>query len=144
MLNQIVNDIKKYFNEDNLFENVMVKKAYDIPNKVKYPLISVQEILNSENTQFSTREGEQVTNLTYQIDVLCGVTKLKNNTTLSAVDSSTLLANKVSKLLGGKNYKMVRVGQNVTQPYSADNTIIRNIQRYECCLDLRTNTIYRR
>ena len=127
MLNQIVNDIKIYLNEDNLFENVMVKKAYDIPNKVKYPLISVQEILNSENTQFSTREGEQVTNLTYQIDVLCGVTKLKNNTTLSAVDSSTLLANKECSLarIAPRSYQLLWVCL-LLQDY------------FECCRCCRT------
>lgn len=122
----------------------MVKKAYDIPKKIKYPLIVVTEILNSENTQFSTNEGEHVTNLTYQVETLCEITKLSNGKVYSAVDSVTMLGNKVSLLLGGKSYKMVRVGQDVTQPYTADNTVMRNIQRYECCLDLRTNTIYRR
>lgn len=121
----------------------MVKKTYDVPKKFTYPLVVVSEILNSENTRYSTNEGEQVTNLTYQVEALCEITKI-NGKVYSAVDSATMLGNKISLLLGGKNYKMARVGQDVVQPLATDNTIMRHIQRYECCLDLKTNTIYRR
>lgn len=122
----------------------MVKNSYDVPNKIEYPLVTVTEILNSENTRFSTREGEQVTNLTYQIDAYCQNTKLTDGTILSAADSAKLLGIKISKLLGGSRYKMVRVGQDVLQSLAIDNTVKRHIQRYECCLDLRTDTLYRR
>lgn len=121
----------------------MVKKAYDVPKKFTYPLVLVTEILNSENTRYSTDEGEQVTNLTYQVETLCEITKI-NGKVYSAVDSATMLGNKISLLLGGKAYKMARTGQDVVQPLTTDNTIMRHIQRYECCLDLKTNTIYRR
>lgn len=107
-------------------------------------MVTVAEILNSENTRYSTNEGEQVTNLTYQIDSMCKDTKLSDGTILSAADSAKLLGTKISKLLGGSRYKMVRVGQDVLQSLSIDNTVKRYIQRYECCLDIRTNTLYRR
>ena len=122
----------------------MVKNSYDIPNKIEYPLVVVTEILNSENTKYSTREGEQVTNLTYQIESYCKDTKLADGSILSAANSAKLLGVKISKLLGGIDYKMVRVGQEVIQDLSVDNTVKRHIQRYECCLDIRTDTLYRR
>lgn len=122
----------------------MVKNSYDIPNKIDYPLVMVTEILNSENTRYSTREGEQVTNLTYQIECYCKDTKLADGNILSAANSAKLLGIKISKLLGGIDYKMVRVGQEVIQDLSVDNTVKRHIQRYECCLDIRTDTLYRR
>lgn len=122
----------------------MVKNSYDIPNKIDYPLVVVTEILNSENTRYSTREGEQVTNLTYQIESYCKDTKLSDGSILSAANSAKLLGIKISKLLGGIDYKMVRVGQEVIQDLSVDNTVKRHIQRYECCLDIRTDTLYRR
>lgn len=122
----------------------MVKNAYDIPNKIKYPLVVITEIINSENTKFSTRKGEQVTNLSYQIECLCENTKLSTGDILSAADSAKLLGTKISKLLGGERYKMARIGQDIIQSSPSDNTVKRYIQRYECCLDLRTNTLYRR
>lgn len=122
----------------------MVKNAYDIPNKIKYPLVTVTELINSENTNFSTRKGEQVTNLSYQIDVYCENTELSTGDILSASDSAKLLGTKISKLLGGEMYKMARIGQDIIQSSAPDNTVKRHIQRYECCLDLRTNTLYRR
>lgn len=122
----------------------MVKNSYDIPNKIEYPLVVITEILNTENTKYSTREGEQVTNLTYQIESYCKDTKLADGSILSAANSAKLLGIKISKLLGGINYKMVRAGQEVIQELAVDNTIKRHIQRYECCLDIRTDTLYRR
>lgn len=122
----------------------MVKNSYDIPNKIEYPLVVVTEILNTENTKYSTREGEQVTNLTYQIESCCKDTKLADGSILSAANSAKLLGIKISKLLGGINYKMVRAGQDVIQELAVDNTVKRHIQRYECCLDIRTDTLYRR
>ena len=122
----------------------MVKNAYDIPNKIEYPLVVVTELLNSENTKYSTNDGEQVTNLTYQIDVYCQNTKIINDNILNAIDSAKLLGTKISKLLGGERYKMARVGQEILQSLSADNTVKRHTQRYECCLELKTNTLYRK
>lgn len=107
-------------------------------------MVVVSEIYNAENTRFSTIEGELVTNLTYQIECLCKDTQLADGTIISAIESAKLLGIKISKLLGGVKYKMARVGQDVTTTLAVDNTVKRNIQRYECCLDLRTNTIYRR
>ena len=83
----------------------MVKNAYDIPKKIEYPLVIITEINNSENLQFTTIEGEQVTNLAYQIDSYCDDTQLSNGEIIRAVDSAKLLGTKISKLLGGAKYK---------------------------------------
>lgn len=122
----------------------MVKNAYDIPKKIVYPLVVITEINNSENLQFTTIEGEQVTNLAYQIDSYCDDTQLSNGEIIRAVDSAKLLGTKISKLLGGVKYKMARTGQDSLQSSTPDSTIKRHIQRYECCLELKTNTLYRR
>lgn len=115
-----------------------------MPSTRKYPLVAITEIENNENTRYSTTEGEQVTNLAYQIECLCEITQLKDGSILSAADSAKLLGTKISKLLGGKNYNMARVGQGIVQPLASDNTVKRHIQRYDCCLELKTNTLYRR
>ncbi len=122
----------------------MVKNAYDIPKKIEYPLVIITEINNSENLKFTTIKGEQVTNLAYQIESYCDDTQLSNGEIIRAVDSAKLLGTKISKLLGGEKYKMARVGQDSLQNSTPDSTVKRHIQRYECCLELKTNTLYRR
>lgn len=115
-----------------------------MPKVIEYPLVVITEIANSENTRYTTQDGEQVTNLTYQIETLCQTTELVDGTLLDATRSAKLLATKVSKLLGGEKYMMRRVGDNALRPVNQDKTIMRYIERYETCLFLKQNTLYRR
>lgn len=138
----------------------MVKLAYEVPDKIEYPLVVLTEILNSEDTRYTTDEGEQVTDLTYQVECICRATnvnveveKVSEETgetetitekqTLDSTRSAKLLALKVSHVLGG-TYKLRRLGNNPLNPVNADKTIMRVIDRYEGCLFLKQNIIYRR
>lgn len=121
-----------------------MKLAYEVPQVIEYPLVVITEIANSENTRYTTHEGEQVTNLTYQIETLCEATELKDGTLLDPTRSAKLLGTKISKFLGGENYKFRRVGDNALRPITQDKTIMRYIERYETCLFLKQNTLYRR
>lgn len=122
----------------------MVKLSYEVPNKVSYPLVAITELVNSENTKYSTDKGEQVTNLSYQIDSICDTTQLSDGTILDASRSAKLLGTKISKLLGGERYKLERKGDSPLVAINSDRTIMRYINRYECCLFLKQNIIYRR
>lgn len=138
----------------------MVKLAYEVPDKIEYPLVVLTEILNSEDTRYTTDKGEQVTDLTYQVECICRATnvnveveKVNEETgetetitekqTLDSTRSAKLLALKVSHVLGG-TYKLRRLGNNPLNPVNADKTIMRAIDRYEGCLFLKQNIIYRR
>ena len=132
----------EFLGEDGTFTKVEVKKIYEVPRDVVYPLVTIQEIENSENTRYSTDKGEQVTNLSYQIDCYCKTTQLANGTFLSASDSAKLLGVIVSKLLGGERYKLARIGNSPMVSVTQDNTVIRYIQRFTGCLF--QDTIYRR
>lgn len=122
----------------------MVKPAYDVPQIIEYPLVTVLEIDNSENDRYSTDEGEQVTNLSYQIETMCETTQLKDGTFLTPSESAKLLGKIVAQLLGGKRYKMKRIATSPLLPLTPDQTVMRYIQRFECCLFNKQNTIYRR
>lgn len=122
----------------------MVKLSYEVPNKVSYPLVVITEIVNSENTKYSTDKGEQVTNLSYQVESICDTTELSDKTILDASRSAKLLGTKISKLLGGERYKLERKGDDPLKAISSDRTIMRYINRYEGCLYLKQNIIYRR
>lgn len=138
----------------------MVKLNYEVPDKIEYPLVVITEILNSEDTRYTTADGEQVTDLTYQVECICRATKVNvekeviNEETgkaetiveqniLDSTRSAKLLALKVANVLG-KEYKLRRIGNNPTNPVNADKTIMRAIDRYEGCLFLKQNIIYRR
>ena len=137
-------ELIQYLKEDNTFKQVNVKLAYEIPTVIEYPLVVITEILNSENDRYSTIDGEQVTNITYQVESICEATELTDGTILDATRSAKLLAIKVSKLFGGERYNFKRVGDSPLRPVNADKTIMRYIDRYEGCLFLKQNIIYRR
>lgn len=122
----------------NDYVNMNVKGIYDENPKVSYPMITVQEIENSENIRFSTASGEKVSNLSYQIDCYSGNTKH-----LQSTYSSMQIGKIVNNLLGGEKYKMTRIGTPAVMPLLNDKTIIKYSLRYTCVLDLSTNTIYK-
>lgn len=101
-------------------------------------MITIDEIRNNENTQFSTSEGEKVSNLAYQIDCYSKTTE-----TFQATDSAKLIGQVVNRLLGGSRYKMNRIGDPALLPLTTDKTIMKYSLRYSCVLDLDTHTIYK-
>lgn len=101
-------------------------------------MITIQEINNSENTQYSTSEGEQVSDLSYQIDCYS-----RGTLKLQATESSMLIGKVVNEVLGGKKYKMTRISTPVLMPLIEDNSIIKYSIRYTCVLFLNQNTIYK-
>lgn len=101
-------------------------------------MITVQEIDNSENTRFSTATGEEVSNVSYQIDCYSG-----NTLNLQSTYSAMAMGRIVNSLLGGPNYKMTRIGTPALLPLIEDKTIIKYSLRYTCVIDLKTKTIYK-
>lgn len=116
----------------------MIKGIYDENPTVDYPMITVFELDNSENTRFSTADGEKVSNLSYQIDCYSRGTEL-----FQATESAMLMGRVVNKVLGGKNYKMTRMGTPALMPLIQDKTVIKYSLRYTCVLELETSTIYK-
>ena len=128
-------------NEDIKLEDytkTIIKGIYDENPPVNYPMITVFELDNSENTRFSTAEGEKVSNLSYQIDCYSRQTE-----TRQATESVMLMGRIVNRLLGGPRYKMNRVGTPALMPLIQDKTVIKYSLRYTCVLELDTNTIYK-
>lgn len=101
-------------------------------------MITILEIDNSENERFSTATGEEVSNLSYQIDCYS-----RSTDNLQATDSVMLMGKLVNEVLGGINYKMTRTGTPVLMPLIEDRTVMKYSLRYSCVLELETNTIYK-
>lgn len=121
------------------FQDVTVKGAYDTVPKISYPLITILEIQNTENSKFTDNNGEHVSDLSYQIEC-CS----RNTSELEATESAMLMGKIVNDLLIGPKYKLSRVGTPSIVPIVDDKDVIRYILRYSCSIDLNTNTIYAR
>lgn len=101
-------------------------------------MITILEINNSENTRFSTAEGEKVSNLSYQIDCYS-----RSTDKLQATESVMLMGKMVNEVLGGMKYKMTRIGTPALLPLLEDKTVLKYSLRYSCVVQLETNTIYK-
>ena len=120
------------------YKDTTIKGIYDENPPVNYPMVTIFELDNSENERFSTAQGEKVSNLSYQIDCYSRSTEF-----LQATESAMLMGRIVNNVLGGPNYKMIRVGTPVLMPLIQDKTVIKYSLRYTCVLELDTNTIYK-
>ena len=119
------------------FIGITIKEAYEKNPKIKYPMITIEEIDNSEAEQYSSNLGEEFSNLSYQINIY-------------SRDISSMQANEAVRVLGeevntvfGENLKMVRLGSPAIMPLPSDNTILQYSIRYSCVFDIKRNIIYK-
>lgn len=117
--------------------NILVKEIYEENPPIRYPMITIEEIDNSEYEQFTDNVGEHVSNLGYQINCHC-----KNTSTMQATEAARVIALVVNDIFMN-TYQMRRVGQPVLQPLSTDKNIIVYYLRYECAFNLDENRIYK-
>ena len=138
LINQLINDLKEELqSREDTYKNTIVKEAYKSLPKNKYPMITIQEIDNSEVTSRTTANGEQTTLLTYQI-----VCYSRDTEEYEYVESARFMGELVRDFID-KNYKMIRMGSPSLIPYIQDNTIMTYTQRYSCVYDKETNLLYK-
>ncbi len=138
LIKQLEAQLKELFeNRNDSYKDTVVKEAYKNLPKTKYPMVTIQEIDNSEVEDRTTADGEQTTLLTYQI-----VCYSRDTEEYEYVESARFMGNIVNDYIM-ENYKMRRLGTPVSQPYIQDNTVMTCIQRYSCVYDKETNLIYK-
>lgn len=102
-------------------------------------MITIDEITNEDVNQYFDGE-ECISYLTYQIEISCEQTE--NHTALQNVER---IGNIIDSYMKTDRYRcMRRIGDFAKSPMVSDNNIIVGYLRYECYLDIKTNTIYRR
>lgn len=138
LINQLITDIQTLFeNREDTYMNTVVKEAYKTLPKTKYPMVTIQEIDNSEVESRTTANGERTTSLSYQI-----VCYSRDTNEYEYVESAKFMANLINDYIM-ENYKMRRLGSPIPQPYISDNTVMTCTQRYGCVYDKETNLIYK-
>lgn len=139
LIYQIINDIKELFENNNTYNDILVKEKYELYPKISYPGITVEEIENEDNARYFD-ETERVSNLGYQFNIY---TEQSNDKT--AIQNVREIAKILDTYLKGPKYRCLRrIGSLVIAPMPSDDNVMIGYLRYDCCLELNTNTIYRR
>ena len=150
MTEQLKNDIKEFFsNTDNVkqvdenyngeYSDIIVKERYEKYPKIQYPMITIDEI-NNEDVQQYFDGTERISYLAYQFEINC-----EQSSTKTALQNVNYVGRLLDGYLQQDRYRCLRrIGDFAKSPLASDNNVMVGYLRYECDLDIKTNTIYRR
>lgn len=139
LINQLKTDVQELFSTNEDYSDMIVKEKYEIYPKITYPGITIEEIQNEDNARFFD-ETERVSDMGYQFAIYA-----EQSETKTAVQNVRAIAKIVDDYLKGPTYRCFRrLGSLAMTPHPNDNNVIIGYLRYECSLELDTNTIYRR
>lgn len=139
LIEQLVNDLQELFKNNESYSNLIVKEIYDIYPNIHYPMILVEEIENEDNSKYFD-ETERVANLGYQFTINAEQTLDK-----TSIQNVRAIAQIIDNYLKGPKYRCLRrMGSLNMKPLPSDGNVMLGYLRYNCCLEIDTNTIYRR
>ena len=139
LINQLKEDVRTYFTENTEYENMIVKEKFDILPKTTYPCIYIEEINNSDNERYHD-ETEEVSALGYIFTI-----NATQSETRSANQNVRNIADLLDTFLKGDKYRSLRrINGPIIKPLPVDDTVMTGYMTYDCDVEIKTNTIYRR
>lgn len=139
LVNQLKDDLKEYFATQSEYSDILIKEKYEKYPKISYPAITIEEIENEDNDQFFD-ETERVSNLGYQFAIYS-----EQSLDKTAIQNVRGIADILDTYLKGPRYRCLRrMGSMALAPLPSDENVIIGYLRYECSVEINTNTIYRR
>ena len=139
LINQLVDDVQMVFSNNTEYSTLLVKEIYEIYPKISYPAITIEEIENEDNTRYFD-ETERVSNLGYQFTI-----HAEQSFDKTAIQNVREIARILDTYLKQPRYRCLRrLGSLVIRPMPSDDNVMLGYLRYDCCLEIDTNTIYRR
>lgn len=139
LITQLKEDISAHFKENTNYDTILVKEEFEKYPKISYPAIVISEIENENNMIFFD-ETERVSNLCYQFSIYS-----EQSIDKTAVQNVREIANLLDTYLKGARYRCLRrIGSLAITPLPDDDNVIVGYLRYDCSLEINTNTIYRR
>lgn len=139
LINQLVADVKEAFAINGTYSDIVIKEIYEIYPKISYPAITIEEIENEDNPRYFD-ETERVTNLGYQFTIHAEQTRDK-----TAIQNVREIAKVLDTYLKEPRYRCLRrIGSLTIVPMNNDKNVMLGYLRYDCCVEVDTNTIYRR
>ena len=139
LVTQLKDDISSYFESNPDYADILVKEQYEIYPKLKYPGITIEEIENEDDYRYFD-ETERVSSLGYQFNIYS-----EQSIDKTAVQNVREIAKQLDTYLKGDRYRCLRrIGSLVIAPLPSDDNVMVGYLRYDCSLEIGTNTIYRR
>ena len=139
LIKQLKADVKEHFNTVEEYKDIIVKEQYEKYPKISYPGITLEELENEDNSLFFD-ETERVSNLGYQFTI-----HAEQSIDKTAVENVREIATILDNYLKGPRYRCLRrMGSLAIAPSPSDENVILGYLRYECSVEINTNTIYRR
>lgn len=130
MIIDITNEI--YTNIKTELSNVTVLTAYPLTTPI-FPCVTVEESSNTTNGNSIDTEGEQYSDISFEINILSNAT--------NKVTETKAIRKQIDDIMSGQ-YRMTRGFSGVT-PNMIDMNVYRYTLRYSCTID-STKKIYRR
>lgn len=139
LINQLVDDVQMEFKNNINYSKLLVKEIYEIYPEISYPAITIEELENEDNNRFFD-ETERVSNLGYQFTI-----HAEQSLDKTAIQNVREIANILDTYLKGPRYRCLRrIGSLIIKPMPSDDNVMLGYLRYDCSLEIDTNTIYRR
>ena len=139
LVTQLKDDISSYFKGNPDYADILVKEQYERYPKLKYPGITIEEIENEDDYRYFD-ETERVSSLGYQFNIYS-----EQSIDKTAVQNIREIAKQLDTYLKGDRYRCLRrIGSLVIAPLPSDDNVMVGYLRYDCSLEIGTNTIYRR
>lgn len=139
LITQLKEDITMFFKENADYSDILIKEEFEKYPKISYPAIVISEIENEDNAMFFD-ETERVSNLCYQFSIYS-----EQSVDKTAVQNVREIASLLDTYLKGSRYRCLRrLGSLAITPLPDDDNVIVGYLRYDCSLEINTNTIYRR
>lgn len=114
-----------------------IKEAYEKLPKIQYPMITIEELINDEDTRYSSNLGEEFSSMGFQINFLT-----RDVPTMQANEAIRVVGNEINKVLG-EDMRMIRQTSSPPLPSPTDTTILQYSIRYSCVFDIIRNIIYK-
>ena len=139
LVTQLKDDISSYFKSNQDYSDILVKEQYERYPKLKYPGITIEEIENEDDYRYFD-ETERVSSLGYQFNIYS-----EQSIDKTAVQNVREIAKQLDTYLKGDRYRCLRrIGSLVIAPLPSDDNVMVGYLRYDCSLEIGTNTISRR
>lgn len=139
LVDQFKDDLKEHFATIEEYKNILIKDKFEKYPKISYPAITIEEIENEDDNRFFD-ETERVSNLGYQFAI-----HAEQSLDKTAIQNVREIANTLDTYFKGPRYRCLRrMGSLVLAPLPSDENVMIGYLRYECAVEIDTNTIYRR
>lgn len=139
LLFQLTDDLQDMFNNTVDYNDVTVKYSYDGDDSITYPCVIIQEIENTDNGRYYDLK-EHVVDVGYQFTILAEASYDDD-----AFTNVYKIMDLIKQYMRGERYHSLhRVGDTPITNHPNDDNIKIGYMRYNACIDIDNNIIYRR